>query len=187
MKSNLSSLWWSMCVVDEISSQVYQIQSFFPLPFRQLFIRGSGNYSRSQKRQSVCIKSHFLEIEFWGLVCYTHVLRITNILILLLHPPLDKVRKKSSEFQEKTHEVDFASSPFHNMKRSIDWYPSNELFFIRSWTLNSSSIAKKPKLLYRGVGVVSCHNNFLRQKPKKVLKTRGMSLDSKAVTDDFWL
>ena len=27
-----------MCVVDEISSQVYQIQSFFPWPFRQLFI-----------------------------------------------------------------------------------------------------------------------------------------------------
>ena len=41
------------------------------------------------------------------------------------------------------------------MKRSIDWYPSNELFFIRSWTLNSSSIAKKPKLLYRGVGVIT--------------------------------
>ena len=67
-----------------------------------------------------------------------------------IHPPLDKVRKKSSEFQEKTHEVDFASSPFHNMKRSIDWYPSNELFFIRSWTLNSSSIAKKQYYFIEG-------------------------------------
>ena len=66
--------------------------------------------------------------------------------------PLDKVRKKSSEFQEKNHEVDFASSPFHNIKRSIDWYPSNKLF---SWTLNSPSIAKRPILLYRGRGVLN--------------------------------
>ena len=70
-----------------------------------------------------------------------------------IHPDLDKVRKKSLEFQDKNHEVDFASSPFQNMKRSIDWYPSNELFFVWSWTLNSSSIAKRPILLYRDLGV----------------------------------
>ena len=42
---------------------------------------------------------------------------------------------------------------------------SNELFFIRSWTLNSSSIAKKPKYLYRGVGVLSNFIHIVQFRP----------------------
>ena len=70
------------------------------------------------------------------------------------HPPLDKVRKKIIGISRKYPWSGLASSPFHNMNRSIDWYPSNELFFTWSWTLNSSSIVKKPILLYRGVGAL---------------------------------